>query len=169
MIRSATIKNKVYKFVHKEDVSVITNLYGRPFDSTWLNIDPYGKILVKGSNGNGYAWDGCSPKWNILDITWGTPDGRLDFETEEPMTYYASMIHDALYQYKGDAGISRKEADIIFRLILKEAGFRLWWIYGVAVRLGGGIYGHWKTKTSMPSIRVTGCSWMQRSELVDQK
>ncbi|MEI7981932.1 MAG: DUF1353 domain-containing protein [Bacteroidota bacterium] len=167
MIRSATIKNKVYKFVHKEDVWVVTNLYGRAFDDTWLNIDPLGKITVKCSHGSGYAWDGCSPKWNVLDLTWGTPDGRLDFNTEEPMTYYASMIHDALYQYKAVAGISRNEADVIFRLILKEAGFRLWWVYGSGVWLGGGIYGHWKTKISLVNIRITGCSWLTGKKPVD--
>ncbi|MCK9422274.1 MAG: hypothetical protein M0Q38_06735 [Bacteroidales bacterium] len=112
------------------------NLYGCPFDNKWLNIDPYRKIRVKGINGNGFTWDGCSPKWNVLDITWGTPDGSLDFETEKPMTYYDSIIYDALCQYKTVAGINRNETNVIFLMILKEAGFRLWWIYADIVQLG---------------------------------
>ena len=146
MIRSTTIKNKVYKFVHREDVFIQTNLSGRGCKYEWLVIEDDGKIIVKGSNLQGYAWDGCSPKTNFIDLIWGTPDGKLDFTTERQITYYASMIHDALYQYKGEIDVSRKEVDVIFRINLEESKFLLSGIYYFFVRCFGGLFGKWKTK-----------------------
>jgi len=75
------------------------------------------------------------------------------------MTYYASMFHDALYQFKEGGCISRKEADIIFRLLLKKAGFMWWPQYYAAVRIFGGFYGKWNRWTSKFGIRVSLCSW----------
>ena len=86
-----------------------------------MTVGKDGVITVHGSRGDGYAWDGCSPKASWIDLLWGTPDGRLDDRTEKPITYYASMVHDVLYQYKHKILISRKEADILFRIILKKA------------------------------------------------
>src|SRR5687767_14262930 len=100
MVRSSSDRNKVYKYVHTEDVHIKTNLTGLTFDNEWLSINKKGWITVKCSNKRGYAWDGCSPKVNFLDFLWGTPDGKLDYRTEKSITYYASMIHDVLYQYK---------------------------------------------------------------------
>ena len=46
--------------------------------------------------------------------------GKLDFETARPMTYYASLYHDAIYQFKSEGvPFTRKEADYIFRLLMK--------------------------------------------------
>ena len=98
MARSGSKPGKVYKYVHFEDVYIKTNLEGLYFRAEWLEIDNDGKITVKGSNPGGYAWDGCSPKWDFIDLIFGTPDGRLDYNTDKQITYYASLIHDALYQ-----------------------------------------------------------------------
>ena len=76
-------------------------------------VEESGKITVKCSYGNGYAWGGC---------------------------------------------ISRKEADIIFRLLLKKAGFMWWPQYYAAVRIFGGFYGKWNRWTSKFGIRVSLCS-----------
>jgi len=163
MKRSTTFSSKVYKFVHYEDVWIKTNLTGREFDkdkNSWLTIENDGTITVKGSNPGGYAWDGCSPKWNCLHITWGTPDGKLDYNTEKPMTYYASMIHDAIYQYKNLATISRKEADILLKLILKKAKYMWWWKYALGVRVFGGFYGKWNRKGCQSRIKITEYSWL---------
>jgi hypothetical protein len=46
-----------------------------------------------------YAWDGCSPKLCVWDLLLGTPDGVVDSATKQPKTYYASLVHDALYQF----------------------------------------------------------------------
>ncbi len=45
----------------------------------------------------GYAWNGCSPKYCLFDILLGTPDGVVDSRTGRPKTFYASLVHDALY------------------------------------------------------------------------
>lgn len=103
-------------------------------------------MIVRGTNGAGYAWDGCTPKWEILDLVIGTPDGRLNYVTEKPITYYASLIHDILYQFKADVPVSRKETDLIFRDELRRASFFWTIVYFAVVRLFGGFFGKWKTR-----------------------
>ncbi|MFC2087780.1 DUF1353 domain-containing protein, partial [Bacteroidota bacterium] len=119
--------HKVWKFVYHKDYTYKTNLLkNRVCEFNWLSISKKGKITVKGSYKEGYAWDGCSPKMNLFHFTCGTPDGALKrFEKGDykPYTYYASMVHDALYQYKRCAPITRKKADRIFYIMLKESGF----------------------------------------------
>jgi hypothetical protein len=159
MIRSTSIRNKVYKFIHKEDEWIKTNITGRNFSNDRLLVEASGKVTVFCSFEKGYAWDGCSPKFNFLHLTWGTPDGKLDYSTEKPMTYFASMFHDALYQYKAEVCISRKEADIIFKLLLIKAGFMWWPLYYVAVRIFGAFYGKWNRKSSHFDNRIAGFSW----------
>ena len=163
MKRSDTIANKVYKYVHEEDVWILTNLTGRDFENNWLKIENNGKIIVKGSFSNGYAWDGCSPKWHFVHLIWGTPDGMLDYRTEKPITYYASMIHDVVYQFKKEVDISRKEVDILFKLNLKESKFLWWRVYSIGVKIGGGFYGKWKRKRkdSQNSITIIESSWLE--------
>ena len=165
MKRSSLHTGKGYKFVHYEDVSIRTNLTGRspgPEEDSpeWLEIDDDGTITVKGRNPGGFAWNGCSPKWNCLHFTWGTPDGKLDYYTERPMTYYAAMIHDAIYFEKKSVKISRKETDILFRLCLRKAGFMWWWKYTFWVRALGLLCGSWRWKKSMKGIEITGYSWL---------
>ncbi len=160
MKRSRSIKNKVYKFVHFKDEHIRTNLFGKGYKNEWLEIEDDGKITVIGSNSDGYAWDGCSPKWNFIDLICGTPDGRLDFNTEQQITYYASLIHDALYQYKSEIKLSRKEVDIIFKLNLRKSKFKLSGIYYFFVRLFGGLYGKWTTKETQKNIKISWFSWI---------
>lgn len=154
----------VYKFVHYEDVWIRTNLTGRNPDNEdpheWLKIDNDGTITVKGSRSGGFAWNGCSPKWNCLQFTWGTPDGRLDYYTEKPITYYASMIHDAIYFEKSKVNISRKEADVLFKLCLRRAKFMWTWKYFFWVRVVGWALGKWARKESMKGIKISGYSWL---------
>ena len=91
-------KHKIWKFVHHEDFEYKTAiLEGRSCEFKWLKITPDGKVLVRGKTGEGYAWDGCTPKFDALHVTWGNFDGKLKkFEqgNYKPYTYYASMIHD---------------------------------------------------------------------------
>lgn len=143
-------KHKIWKFVLKEDVTYTTSIIqNRTCDFTWLSIANDGTIKVKGSNGKGYAWDGCTPKMNLLHITWGNFDGKLKRFGKgnyKPYTYYASMIHDVLYQYKRCVPVTRKEADIIFYHMLKDSGFMWSRLFYVGVRLFGGLFGTWKHK-----------------------
>jgi hypothetical protein len=167
MVRSGSDKEKqkVYKYVHKEDIYIETNLRGLSFNNDFLSITEDGRITVKGSSKKGYAWDGCSPKINFIHLLWGTPDGKLDYRTEKPMTYYASMIHDVIYQFKGEVCVSRKDADIIFRVMLKEANFMWWWAYSIAVRIGGGLYGSWLVKKGhRKDIKIIKYSWLLTPE-----
>jgi hypothetical protein len=157
--RSSTIKGKVYKYVHYQDVYIVTNLIGHTFSSPWLEIQPDGRTIVKGSYCKGYAWDGCSPKYNFLDFIIGTPDGRFDYNTGKQITYYASMIHDALYENKSKIPLSRKEVDLIFKANLRVSRFRWTRVYYFFVRLLGWYYGKWKTSQSQPQVIVYSKSW----------
>ena len=164
MKRSTLHPGTVYKFVHNEDVWIKTNLTGRNPDNEdphdWLKIENDGTITVKGSRSGGFAWNGCSPKWNCLQFTWGTPDGKLDYETERPVTYYASMIHDAIYFMKGKVNISRKETDVLFRICLRKARFMWGWKYFFAVRIFGWMCGKWAREGSASGIKISGYSWL---------
>lgn len=137
---------RVYKFTHKQDFSVYSkDLKDRYFHSQWMTIID-GKVIVIGSNKKGYSWDGCSPKFEFLDLILGTPDGRTIQKTNRPITYFASMVHDVIYQHKSEVPISRKEADLLFGRMLKDSGFFWYKVYYLAVRAFGGFYGKWKCK-----------------------
>lgn len=101
---------------------------------TRLILQRDGSITVA----KGYAWDGCTPKLCFFDIHIGVPDGVVDSRTRKPKTYYASLVHDALYQFLSDGLLlSRAQADHCFLRLMAETGFALRWIYYVAVRLLG--------------------------------
>lgn len=87
------------------------------FDNPWLCIN-LGIITVK----QGYSWDGCTPKWALADL-WviGTPDGRLHYGL--PITYHASLIHDALVQFRHQLPITQQQATAIFDAMLAERQF----------------------------------------------
>lgn len=128
----------IYKFVIREDVVYSTAIQGVEFNNDWLTIQADGLITVKGSYGDGYAWDGCTPKWNVMDLfLFGTPDGRVIVNTEKPITYYASLIHDILLQFKAEIGITRRQADDIFLHYLGD--FDLKYVYYYAVRGYGAL------------------------------
>jgi hypothetical protein len=88
-----------------------------------------------------YAWDGCSPKICIFDVLFGTPDGVVDSRTRKPKTYYASLVHDALYQFLPDGvPLTRKQADGCFLRLMNETGFAPRYLYHLAVRIFGGLF-----------------------------
>jgi hypothetical protein len=89
----------------------------------------------------GYAWDGCSPKVCILDVLLGTPDGVVDSTTKQPKTYYASLVHDALYQFLLDGlPFHRWQADHCFLRLMAATGFTPRGVYWLAVRLFGWLF-----------------------------
>ena len=96
----------------------------------------------------GYAWNGCSPKFCFLDLLIGTPDGVVHARTGRPKAYFASMVHDALYQFlEADSPLTRRQADDCFLKLLAESDFMLRYIYWAAVRLFGWlVYGAKKAK-----------------------
>ena len=82
-------------------------------------------ITIK-ANSDGYAWDGCTPKYSFLGLKIvGVPDGHIDIETMKPKTYYASLVHDAFYQYLEDVPVTKKEIDKLFVKMLEERYFPL--------------------------------------------
>ena len=111
-----------------------------------LEIRRNGEIRVL----KGYAWDGCTPKFALWDICIGTPDGVPNAETKKPKAYYASLLHDALYQFSV-VGLpvpldKRAEIDRVFLEILTRDGFAPRSLYYWAVRLFGGVFFHAYTK-----------------------
>jgi hypothetical protein len=99
-----------------------------------LIIETGGKVTVT----KGYAWNGCTPKFFLFDLLFGTPDGAVYIPSGRPKAYYASLVHDALYQFLGEnSPVTRRQADDAFLRLLGESKFRLRWFYWAAVRLGG--------------------------------
>ncbi|PWJ38476.1 hypothetical protein [Sediminitomix flava] len=142
-----------YKFIHREECSIQTNILDREFENEFLKITEEGKWIFKQSE-EGFAWDGCSPKFSLLGIYFGTPDGVTDEITEKPKTYYASLFHDLVYRNKTVVPISRKESDKIFLLMLRHSKFPLAGLYFFFVRLFGRLYGKWTFKRSQKNIKL---------------
>ena len=93
------------------------------YQNDWVSIKN-GEITIS----TGYAWDGCSPKWTVLGlITIGTPDGTLRYS--KPWTWEASLVHDALYQFRDEILISKQQATQIFNDQLAEAKWPLRRLY----------------------------------------
>lgn len=132
----------VYVYCIKDDFVYLSSIKGRSFENEWFKLEPGGTVIVKGTNQRGYAWDGCSPKFKIKDIYFGTPEGVLNFDIRESKTCYASLIHDVFYQFSPDVKsfIKRKEVDNEFYLILEKNNFRFSRAYYFTVRLLGWIY-----------------------------
>ena len=131
----------MYKFKLETEVTFQTDLKGRTFKSEWIELKENGDITIPKK----YAWDGCTPKFNFLDLTFGTPDGRM-VDYTYPITYFASLLHDAIYQYKKSIPITRKEADKLFYKELAKENFKLKYVYYFTVRALGWIVGRWKKK-----------------------
>lgn len=127
---------------HKVVKNLDENLYfydRRKNPKLRLIIAENGTITVK----KDYAWDGCSPKICVLDLFWlGTPDGVIN--ENKPVTYYASLVHDALGQFsqRDNMPFNRQERDLIFLEMLEEKKFFFSWLYYIAVAIFGVLYSH---------------------------
>lgn len=110
-------------------------------DHEWLHIRQNGVITVR----KDYAWDGCSPTLKIFDWFYlGTPDGAMDEVSGLSLTYHASLIHDALYQFRfhPEMPLTRKQMDQCFLARLTESQYSLRTLYYGFVRIFGGVYNH---------------------------
>ncbi len=90
-----------------------------------------------------YAWDGCSPKIRMFDWYYvGTPDGTMNKIKGKPKTYFASLVHDALYQFMShpEMPFKRSEMDKLFFELMRQSEYSLRGLYYVAVRVFGGLY-----------------------------
>ena len=129
-----TKEQNFWIYVIHDDHSRKTPITGREYDGDWMRLEEDGTLTIKATPDRGYAWDGCTPKWAFLDQIWGVPDGVVDFDTEKRKAYYASLYHDALYQFGKEAGVRRKEADDLFLEIMGESKFLWRYVYYGAVR-----------------------------------
>ena len=134
--------NVAYKFRTDSEYYFRTNIKDRTFENEWIELLPNGVITIS----KGYAWNGCSPKIEVLDLIIGTPDGRSSRTDYKPLTFRASMVHDAIYQFKEVIPITRKEADEVFDDELFRASFFWRKLYVFFVRAFGGTYGNWLIK-----------------------
>ena len=134
---------KKYRYILNSTVFYKTSLdHNILFQSKWIDIFN-SHIMIK----KGYAWDGCTPSFNIANLAYiGTPEGSLNEQTGLPYTYRASLLHDALYQFKDSIPISRKDADNMFRQVLKIDNFVYSGLYYRVVRALGAVMGKWNTK-----------------------
>ena len=113
-----------------------------PFEAQWLAISCAGLITVK-ANATGYAWDGCSPKWSVLDLcVVGTPDGQIDLRTGKPYTYYATLVHDVLYQYFDSVPVPKSAIDTLFLQMMDDFKLRKLYYYPVKWWAGWGVVQH---------------------------
>jgi len=138
MITAKPAKHRkgVYKYVVRERVLFKNTPIKMDFINPWLAMKVNGDITINGSYKDGYAWDGCTPKYNIIDLfLLGIPDGRNLVLTGKPVTYYASMIHDMLCQHQKEIGITRKQADQTFLMFMGD--FKLRYLYYYTVRVYG--------------------------------
>jgi hypothetical protein len=139
------------------DVTVNVPVRGVTHDDKHMAITDAGSLTVK----DGYAWNGCSPKVSIVGMVFGTPEGVFPDKTEkdlitdalsalnydglewhEPRTYWASLVHDSLYQLSElhAANMSRRTADVVFLDLLKACRFPRARLYYLAVRIFGGLF-----------------------------
>ncbi|MGI1672084.1 MAG: hypothetical protein K6L74_17400 [Neptuniibacter sp.] len=106
-------------------------LEGIQFANHWCTIKN-GCITIEA----GYAHDGCSPKYSILELfTVGVPDGRI--RQGVPATYYASLVHDVFSQYRRSIPIKKEQVLQIFDDMLRDAKFTPRPLYTALVRAFG--------------------------------
>lgn len=110
------------------------HLIGVDFSNEWITIR-HGRITIKA----GYAWDGCSPSWNIGPLWFGPWDGPLT-SSGVPVTFYATLVHDALCQFRPDIkGLSKSATVKLFEDMLVQTKAPKWmiWLYPNAVDIFG--------------------------------
>jgi len=113
-------EDNLYKFKLKEDVVVVTDIYGYTFASDYLQLTPEGRLTLTRK----YAWNGVT--------------GAND--TAESML--ASALHDGIYQLIKLNVLPqkyRKHADRLMRLaaIAQDMTTIKAWIAWIIVRIAG--------------------------------
>ena len=123
----------VYLYTLRKPYSYRTTLLsGVSFQNEWLHVAPNGTITIQA----GYAWNGCDPKWYIAGRTIGTPDGPIQRDGY-PQTAWASLVHDALCQFKNLVPVTKAQSVAVFDELLRQAGWSLRHLYVLAVELFG--------------------------------
>jgi hypothetical protein len=129
LLRHFGLPENSWRYALADDYSMTSHYYlaGVHFDNHWLSIHDR-NVRIKA----GYAWDGCSPCMSILGLFYvGPPDGAEHLGN--PATYHASLVHDALCQFRTQVPVSKATAVGLFRELLDKARFPLAWAYAAAV------------------------------------
>lgn len=108
-----------------------TSLSNIKFSNEWGRIEN-STIYIKA----GYAWDGCSPKFKIGNKVIGVWDG-WNYKDGWPLTYYASLVHDFLCQFKDTVPMTKEQTLLLFREMLDARGWPFTDIYVKAVDMFG--------------------------------
>lgn len=91
------------------------------FSNRWLTIVD-GVLTVSA----GYAWDGCTPAYYLPLVGWvSVPNGAKNAHGV-PAAYHASLVHDALCQFREELDLSKADAVALFVQMLIEGGFPKW-------------------------------------------
>lgn len=128
-------RRRPWRYVLDDNYNFKTRLRppAKAFTNELLTILPCGRVYITKS----YAWDGCTPSWPVFGLFYiGTPEG-IHGKDGKPKTYWASLIHDALYQFQAEHKIPYKELDEVFYEELQASEFAQVWCfcYWVAVRI----------------------------------
>lgn len=139
---SMEILMAVWRYKIDQDVEIETlHLKGTYFENKWIKIHD-GKMTIRSQ----YAWDGCSPAYCIRLGTslpnglwigiWDGPKAQDGL----PVTWLASLFHDALCQFRKDIrGLTKKKTVLIFEelLIERKAPWYITYLYPKAIDLFG--------------------------------
>ena len=106
------MEQSIYKFTLTEDRVVYSKYFKGVYYEHDLFIIDDGLIYIK----SGYSWDGCSPKWEVYGVIFGAPDFKC--------IYDAILVHDILFQFGREIGISMNIANRVLLDIMKQ--HRVW-------------------------------------------
>ena len=155
MLKRWNKRCQIYKLT--EGVTFSTPFKGISYIISHLSLNEDGLLDIK----ERYEWNGCSPKIEIFGTVFGTPEGAIPTQkvsliiertlgtisqsgmvAKNRRTFYASLIHDCLYQIAEDHAdsLDRGAVDKIFLDLLKIFRFRPAKLYYAVVRLLGGLF-----------------------------
>ena len=119
----------------------------------WLSI--YGGVLVVPKH---YAWDGCTPAWFLPLLGWvSPPQGKKDTQGR-PASYFATLVHDALCQFRTDPRLKITQAQVVqlFYDMLIEGGFPKWQAKFYAKMVDWFGPQNWKGNPPVDPLRAPG-------------
>lgn len=120
--------------LNKRFSTSVPELTGVSFKNEWLTIENR-RLTINA----GYTWDGCTPARPLFGGLWiGVWDGPL-MEDGRPASWTATLVHDALCQFKHEIVVEKKSTVDLFRRLLKESGAPSWMVvlYPAAVNIFG--------------------------------
>lgn len=109
-----TYNHKKYFYIVNKDIEVFTDLLiCESFSNEWIKINN-GQITIK----KGYAFNGASPRFELFGCEWGTPQGR------GLVGMIGFCVHDALWQFGKEIGISKSLSNKIQLELHKKHNFK---------------------------------------------